>query len=151
MAKFLGGVANHVATQYAVKTADEVVNNSDAYQNDDELVIPIDANSRWNLLLFIFYNTPAAADLRYRLTVPSGMTGTLFDGNFGLSIRGTTEITAARFPNGDGTNQVTQQWADIQAGAVGGNVTLQWAQRVATVGDTTMLAGSWILGWRFPN
>lgn len=49
-----------------VKQADETVTNSTTMQDDDALTFALAANTTYLFRAVIFFNTPAAADYKYR-------------------------------------------------------------------------------------
>lgn len=130
------------------KTADEIVNNSLVVQNDDHLLLPVEANEVWKFELLALVNcVTATPGTRFIFTGPAGSTITWWnatnDGN-GLSNPVAAQVT---FSNPAGISGIRLAgW--IANGATAGTLRLQWAQRVATAEDTKVLANSLLLGRR---
>jgi hypothetical protein len=145
----------------AIKTANEIVNNSDTVQDDDELVITPETNSTYMVQCFLIYSsTTATPDIKFGFSFPVGA-------NFSWAPIGVTPANA----NQDATNQAgyirsvlttstatrtvgTMATAEplvaapiglLTMGSTGGDLTLQWAQSTATVENTTLRAGSYIV------
>ena len=140
------------ARAFALKTADESVTNSTAYQNDDELFVPVTAGGTYIVEGFIAYNTPSAAGINLRLTGP---TGTGLWGVVGLSNSGgTTDTGTVRMSastNGVGSSRLGGATNDLVAVIRGtfltsasGNLRFEWSQNTANATPTIVRANSWL-------
>lgn len=133
----------------AVKTADETVNNSTVYQDDDHLVISLSANKTYRFKIWLFCATDATAHFQARITVPflaklmlgfihptsNSVSQAMSQGDTGVFIGGTNALDS-NFPGmAEGT---------IFVGSTAGNLNVQWAQQTATAYDTKVLKGSYI-------
>jgi len=145
-----------------VKTADESVTSSTTLQNDDHLVIPVTANSKYAVEAFIMALGPATADLKIDWAIPASsfininmlewqranaegqrvvLTGgaagrmTLEGESNGLALFGSTFSTQSSWTTFVG-----------QLGVVGtaGNLQFRWAQNTSDAGAVTLKAGSWL-------
>lgn len=148
------------------KAADEIVNNSTAFQDDDDLKFDVDANSIWiveyNLLTLCSNN---AADMKFQFTGPSGFTidwAPIVNGN----LNPMTSITPYWVAVGNvgaaallsSASTLVHGVNNLRAGLIlrlmlfnsstAGTLTLQWAQNSAQVADSKMLKGSNVIARR---
>jgi len=131
--------------QFATKTADESVNNSAVLQNDNHLSFYGEAGKKYHVALaLIIVATVDAMDVK--LSMPSGAT-----------FKGQTRDIDASPVNAlwDGSEKAIAELDGtvlaegvVQMGTTAGTVVLQYAQNSATVGNTTMKAGSTLLATR---
>lgn len=123
------------------KTSDEVVNNSTALQNDDELLLPVGANELWYFMLLLKYNTSEVAGLKIGWSVPTGTT--MLWGIIGTNAEQTE--TGSLVIRGVGADRIYAKIHGlIVAGTTAGNIQNQWAQAVAEESDTKVLTNSCI-------
>ena len=134
------------------KTADESVNNSAVFQNDDELLLPMAANEVWYVKMFPIVNTLSTADIKYKWTVPAG--GEIYQLGYGVDGAGADQIfygLNAMQSNGIGADatypNITLEGIVVN-GANAGNLQLQWAQLAAQVGNCTVKVNSCIIAHR---
>lgn len=112
--------------------------------------------ARFQRLLFrfsLFYSSTAAADFKYRLTVPTGLTlyrcfretwapdATSLAFALDTSNNGTTDITVLHAANTDGFIRGT---GCIHNGSTAGDFQLQFSQNTSDAGNTILRAGSFI-------
>jgi hypothetical protein len=131
----------------AIKTADEIVNNSSTFQNDNHLVLSLDPGT-WNIILQVPYSGPTGADLKSQYTFsgtssahrrynhgPAGTgndnANTIVTLTANVAFSGTEQYAAA-----SGAGTIVERI--IMIVTVAGTLQWQWAQNVATVGDTTV-------------
>jgi hypothetical protein len=145
-------------TEFVRKTANETVNNSASFQDDDELFFPVRANEIWDVEASIRYDSSTTADIKWRFTVPgSGVAGTgsglihrLTGGASGLAddvVEPMSDLT--RTPSGGigiGTEAPMHIRMLIVVGDTDGNIVYQWAQNTAALSNTSVRNGSWIIG-----
>ena len=130
-----------------IKQSDETVNNSDALQNDDELLYALTANQQIAFELLLLYNTTNAAGLKIGWTVPAGATltwgGTWYN-NTGdpVTVANYTAASTAAFYGSSTAPQVARVHGYITNGATPGNLQLQWAQYAATAVNSKVLKGA---------
>ena len=132
------------------KAAAEDVNNSLALQNDDDFSFAARANTNYLVTLNLILDGPAAADFQWDWAVPAGATG--FHGghrstasgpdSFGDLVSNAFGTALEAELDGDGTFAYALLVAMIAVAGTAGTVQFRWAQLVATVGDTTVNAGS---------
>lgn len=149
----VGGAGGLTVTQ-VYKSADEVVNNSSALQNDNLLLFAIAASEVWNFETHIFWDGATNSDAKFAFTVPAAATiriwhGQGTDASGGANSQDTT-YTGSGTVCGDHTGQGVGTIRHMSVsgyvinGANAGNVQLQWAQVTAQNTDTTVRQGSWI-------
>jgi len=139
--------------QLILKTGDETVNNSNVYQNDDELVIPVGANEIWYVLTYLLVRANVTSYIKVAFTVPVAATFVgLPYGAYGPSANATqtaiapTDLTAYGQFNGVAGDPLHGIISGIYVGgANAGNLQLQWAQLNAEVYDTKVYTNSFIL------
>lgn len=140
------------AQVFARKTADESVTSSTAYQDDDQLLVPVTAGSTYRVEGFLVYNTPAAAGINLRLTGPTGTGLWVFAG---LNIPGggsdSGDVRMNVSTNGVGSARLGGASNDLAALVRGtflptasGNLVFQWAQNATSATPTVVRANSWI-------
>jgi len=132
-----------------LKSADEIVNNSTTYQDDNELFLPVGVNQYWTFELYAIFTGNATADIKFTFTVPAGAVmfwgvQGYFDGNTDLRDQTQAVVGAA---NGATERGVLLQGI-IDTAAAAGNMQLQWAQNVANASDTTVIKGSSLIAYR---
>jgi len=149
----------------AVKTADESVASSTTMQNDDHLVLAVEANSTY-IFEIKLWGTAAAADrIKIGWTYPTGTTLFSyidFNGNdsetssgqyyvYGYGITAPAIGSWASFADWAGiwrntsvnTNKSIEAKGILVVGGTAGNLQMQWAQQTAG-GSTVLLKGSFI-------
>ena len=129
------------------KAANEVVNNSTAYQADDHLLVALDANAEYEFEVFFVYDVSATADAKVKLTVPTGATAhwTTDGGATGATATGSgvweyrdASQGQALGGAGVGTRLVARLTGSVITGGTAGNLGVEWAQAVAEVSDMTV-------------
>lgn len=135
------------------KPSSETVNNSTTLQNDDHLVLAMDANAEYLFDMFIRYRAATIADIKMQFTGPSGYS--LFAAINKLSASASDEGAdrLEEFFTGDNvvlggigaTPMVAAHWSGtVKTGATAGNLQMQWAQSVADATNTQIVEGSYI-------
>lgn len=155
-AEVASAIATHAAlfglhTRIIRKTADESVNNSNAMQNDDELLFAVAANEVW-LVEIVLINKSATSGtpcMKCQLSLPSGA---VFRG--WVSGTDPSEENLFGWWNG-GSKSFYADSVDYYLwfhaigvlinGGTAGNMQLQWAQNTATAENTTLKANSCII------
>lgn len=125
-------------------------------QNDDELVIPLQANEKYVIDGFLFMiASNATPDCKIAFTIPAGATMTIgYHANYGdnnttmgTDILLTSGVSSVAIPSKGG---VTKENPILISGCVimgntSGNLTLQWAQNSNSSGNTvTMKTNSYL-------
>ena len=143
-----GGGGAGLTFAKVVKAADETVNNSNTFQDDDVLKWAALANKVYMYYMILFMNSPATADLKYTFTIPTGAVGDTISGSW--SPIGETiaqGITTSSVVSTDGINEVIVTSGRVITGGTAGDCQLQWAQQIAQALDTKILQGSSIITW----
>ena len=136
------------------KPVDEIVSNSNAFQNDDHLFFAVGANEVWSIFAIIRFYSTTTADISFTWARPTG--GELMGVHAGaIGVLASTVDPAD--PRRDGVfpqagagllfdnERWFMFWGTYVGGANAGNLQLQWAQRIAEVSDTRVLANSYII------
>ncbi len=133
------------------KTGDETVNNSLVLQDDDDLVFAVAANETWEFEANLLVTSAAAAGFDWDFTMPAATTYTrktswLWDGTTIRVVVSTALDTEDSHPGAVAVlaSDVLIIRGLIVNGANAGSVQLRWAQNVADVSDTKVLAGSYL-------
>lgn len=139
------------------KTADETLGNSTTVQADDHLLFAIETSGFYTFSLYVIYQSPAAADIKWNWSLPAGATGQ------SLAIymtTGTTDCQTNNTPNirenaltvemaagseADAVNCVFQVKGQVLSGGTAGNVVLQWAKLVGDAGTTRVMTNSYLI------
>lgn len=143
------------------KTADEIVNNSIALQNDDHLLFAIGANERWLVDLYLLLTTPTInPDFKLGWAYPAGCLiywgpeGTGGWANFwmpnAVGILPTALLIQTGTHNISGANVIAgcHLIALVVNGATPGTINFQWAQAAAVAENTTVLTNSCLIARR---
>lgn len=145
---------------YVRKTADEIVNNSTTLQDDNHLVLAMEANTTYRLGGLLRYTCAStAADMQVGFTIPTGATAVTFGAGGGTNVTGQEGNISVYSPSGAAGSVAAVFYGSnnsaafpigislaghIRVGATAGNLQLQWAQVSATATDLTMLIDSFI-------
>jgi len=125
-----------------VKKVDEIVSNSTVFQNDDELFIPLLANTIYSFKFWQIYLSTTVADFKTRFIVPAAATGLYcFDG-LAIASRMNAFSTDLNQSGNGGLGDLSPFAGRIIMGANAGNFQIAWAQQTAEVSNTTMLQGA---------
>lgn len=142
--------ASTPVTTTAIKGSNTVRNNTAAAAADPDLVLPVVSGGVYLIEAFIPYTSSTTADLLFGITVPGASSLTwagrgLVSGTSGTSA--SIDMTARTSGNaavgGAGSIAVLAPVGRLTAGG-NGSITVQWAQNVAEVSDTTVHAGAWL-------
>lgn len=146
-ATILQALISELRPLYAEKTADETVNNSAVLQDDNELVLAVSANTKWEVTALIRYNSGTTPDIKVKYTVPTSATmkWAVFAAGSGVFLGYQQDETTTAIIDGAGTGVACLVKGILTVGANAGNLTMQWAQNVATVANTIVQAGSYLL------
>lgn len=143
-----------------IKSADETVTNSTTFQNDDELLIPVLANTQYFIEFFLIYDSIQAADIKIQWTAPSGSTFDWTHGGLGTSATASTGPVSRNYRTladtgtiggpaaASGTNAVIPGEGRLVTAGSTGNLQLQWAQNTANATGSIMRARSVLIAQR---
>ena len=133
----------------AVKTANQIINNSTTFTNDLHLFVPIPTlNSTYAIEATIAYVSTAVADIKLQFTVPAG-SGFNFGGYGAATTGGTTGDANFSWATnvsygGSGSDMVAILQGTLISGGTAGNLQLQWAQNTLEATNTTVYSRSWL-------
>lgn len=146
------GISRLFVEGRVIKSTSEIVNNSIVPQNDNELVIPVLANSKYHIFLhLVTISVGNVPDISISFAIPAGATW--------LAMYQFLNAAGAFTTAANQTGSTLGIWA--QAGVENlvcdaslylittnaGNFQLLWAQAVAAIENTEMRAGSYLY-WR---
>lgn len=142
-----------VNVNYARKLSTESVTSNTTLQNDDALVVAVDANAVYVLTCMVKYDGAAAGDIKIGWSVPAGCeldfvaqalatTAALYtdDQNF----TGEESSVATFGALGTGTVAAIQMTGLVVVGGTAGNVQFQWAQGTSSATATRVFANSFL-------
>lgn len=135
-----------------IKVADETIILDATLHQDNALVFPVISGNIFHFRGVVFFDTTAAADFQWRLFGPG--TPSLLRLKRSWILPGDTAYNGIKvdtaYSGGGiplvsaGTNGGYVQFEGILIENTSGNVKFQWAQNTSDVGNTTVLAGSYI-------
>lgn len=140
---------------FVEKTADESLPNNATPQNDNQLFLPVAANTKYTLSGLIIYNTNITADFRMVFpTIPGavmrweglalGTENTTAD-TFGVKTFVSTLGAQATYGGSSaGLDLGVMISGRLRTGGTAGTLQLQWAQVTAHASDTFVRADSWL-------
>lgn len=138
-----------------VKTADESVTSSTTMQNDNELLVPVAANTRYWVECFLIYSAHPNFDCKTGYSGPSGSTfdwcgdglisgetTTVGEVTKSLQGLGSTPGHAGVLESGSPIDMVAMHKGVLTTGGSAGTLTLRWAQLSSGATPTIVRAGS---------
>lgn len=128
--------------QWALKTLDETINNSNTLQNDDVLFGPVVASATYDIELWMLQNTNASANFKLDIALPSGavwQTGHFDCNHTQVGQMTTNAITGI---TGTGADAYVMIHAAVVIGSTAGTVQVRWAQNVAHASNAIVRAAS---------
>lgn len=143
-----------------IKQADETVTSSITPQSDDELFVPLLANSQYFIEFFIIYDTIQAADLTIKFTGPAGATFDWTHGGLGTSATTSVGTVSRNYRTladsgsiggpavAAGTNAIIPGEGRAVTAGTAGNLTFQWAQNTTSVTGSIVRARSVMIAQR---
>lgn len=142
----------------ATRTTSQSVNNSTVFVADNTLLLALAANATYHVSAVFVVSGPQAADWKLQWTAPAGAAGTRFThgpSTGATSVRAnninfrSAPLTTSLTYNTDGSEaSVVREEIWLTTAGTAGNLTLTWAQATATVGNTTVQAGSFMSAQR---
>lgn len=134
--------------QPRVKRADEIVNNSAVLQNDNDLLVAVEATSTYLVLICAIYRASAVADFQTAFAIPAGaeLDGVKFPDLTGSNWqRNVSTGPESHIGDGVAIDGTFLYVGRLVVAGTAGNLTLQWAQNTAEATDCTVRLGSWML------
>jgi hypothetical protein len=153
--KLTASVLNGLVPLYKQKLTSETVTNmnSTTYQNDDELFLPVEANTTYRMLAYLKFDAAANAGIKFSWTGPTGATMTwspygadssqVVGAGYNmreLAIGGDGNLSTS----GVGTTDTCRPGGLLIVSSTAGNLQLRWAQRVAQLSNVRVSDRSWL-------
>lgn len=139
-----------VAPLWADKLVDETINNNATLQDDDDLIIPVEANTTYWCMLDATVLSGATPDWKCDFVAPAAATLTNWKFLQSTGVGAAYGICGASGSLGISTAGVdvgVNIWGRLVTSSTAGNLRLRWAQNTANASDTTVRAGSSL--WAF--
>ncbi|GIH29101.1 hypothetical protein Aph01nite_74110 [Acrocarpospora phusangensis] len=140
-----------VQQNHVIKAADESVASSTVMQNDDHLLLPVAANTRYLVDSLVKYFGEDLADMKFGWTAPAGATldwysdaywtGTSDSGKVMREVR-TLAQTQSCGCSGASFTFAAALRGTLNVGGTAGNLQLQWAQVTSNGTANQVLTGS---------
>lgn len=141
---------DEVTPLFVRKTSDETVNNSAVLQNDDALVLAVEASSTYIVNLRVIVNSGTGPDWKMAFTVPAGASGSvqIFEGSTPSTaaavLQGPFSLTATLAFSTVAADQILLVQGVLVVAGTAGNLQLTWAQNAATASNTTVKTNSYL-------
>lgn len=142
-----------LTTHFIQKPSGEVVNNSTAFQNDDDFFFTVGVDEIHEIEFVLKYDGGATADFKWELSLPSGATfrgishsltdAAALGSDDRISV--VTEVGHSCGALGAGTAAALHIKGMVETTDTGGTVRFRWAQRAAVATDTTLQANSYMM------
>lgn len=156
-ARVTAAMVQGVAPLAAYKGADETVSTGvGTLQNDDALLLPVQANATYMWMLWLVYEGGAqgASDLKTGWALPTGTTAEFM--RFGTSTGGTAIFgiisnqtnTPTVGTAGSGSRLGALYGGTLATGGTAGTMQFQWCQNTGTATATTVHTGSVLAAWQ---
>lgn len=138
------------------QTVDLTVNNTATISDSADLVIPVVAGASYAFDSCLMYDTASGPDIAIRISYPSGTTGLIYNGGSGTAITTAANAINQQAVSLSGTSMTTNYGgvaaatilAVVPSGGISvttaGNLTIGFAQVVATAANTLLKKWSWI-------
>lgn len=131
------------------KALDETIISNATLQNDDALLLSMEASTTYQFKLWTIINTGATPDYKMGWSVPSGCTmkWSVQEGSavvLAAALQGPfTEVSAVGI-NGIAADQIVIADGLVKTATTAGNLQYQWAQNTLTASNTSTKASSWL-------
>lgn len=131
-----------------IKTADETIDTDTTLHDDLELVVALNASKTYLVIMFITIIGDGTADIKYRMTVPTGATAEGIFGNWASSVSTADHTPTSSWAVANDTNgQISMLAFRVITDTTAGNLNFQWAQNNSNANDTTVRQGSTMIVW----
>lgn len=143
-----------IQQHHVIKTADQTVTNSTVLVPDNELSVPLLANSQYWLEVFLIYDAIQAADLKLGWAYPTSTTLDWSHGGLRGGATSTVDLISRTYLDETGfpwiggpaaaapSVAVVMGEGIINTAGTAGNLTLRFAQNALSATGTIMKAGS---------
>ena len=129
-----------------MKASNETVNNSTTLQNDDHLVLAVNASTKYTLVAFLIgFADNDTPDIKIKWILPTGGTMRWAElrelGAGTQALTELTEVSEAALPTTN-ANKIFLFTGAVTIAGTAGNVQLQWAQNILTAVNVKLLTSS---------
>lgn len=156
------GLLTAMQPRFVVKSADESLTSSTALQDDNHLILPVDANATYELQAMLFWAGNETGDIKFAFAFPTGATvnwaitgpnaadagfstgGTRGGTQYFSSLNQTLSPTGSIDIAGSTSPLHARPHGTVITGVTAGSLTLRWAQNTSNATATTVKAGSWL-------
>ena len=138
---------------FARKTATESVTSSTTLQNDDELLVSVEANTTYVMELFMAYDGATGGDIKIGFTVPASTTGRLIAAGLTSTAAaysddqtstGTLATVYSFGAVGTGTDAGVLLKGVVVTAGTAGTLQVQWAQLASSGTATRVFSSSYL-------
>jgi hypothetical protein len=147
-ASVLSALITEVRPITARKTANETINNVGVLQNDDELLVAVEASVTYHMELRVSYTSGTTPDLKLAWTYPTGTTirwsGVDADTAGAVRVAGNLTETSTPAICGSGGDLMAVYTGMVVTSSTAGTLQLQWCQNTANASNSTIYAGSFL-------
>lgn len=130
---------------FVAKTVDESVTSSTTYQDDDELLVAAEASVTYLGEMQLLVDSDAAADIKARLTLPTGATATSWGLYKNAVATVVTDMAVGAGIATSGSDEPLLYKGLLVMSTTAGDVTVQWAQNASSAIATIVKAGSYLV------
>ena len=131
-----------------VKSADQTITEDTVFSDDTELKFIPTINKVYHYYLMILHTSNSSSDFKLLFTVPTSCTMNGNSADWQMGTAGTmADVTASRTINSSGSLAGTAMYGRIVMSGTSGEITLQWAQALSNVENTTVFKGSMLIVW----
>ena len=130
-----------------IKSIDQTKNSDSTFALDSELFFSPKPNKKYFLELLLFYKSEAIPDIKVKIIIPTGATGTRINDFWqGDDAQPTTDFTTELVMSGTGNILVLAWFGFITTDSSNqdSDIGLSWAQNTSDIADTTILGGSFL-------
>lgn len=150
-----------IQSHHVIKPSNESVSNSTSFQNDDHLMVQVEANTNYWVVCQLLYTGATTGDLRMGYSAPSGSIFAWMTDAIAAGATSTTDIISRTMQTLDsvdaiagsvgGSDSVAIGKGILRVGNVGGTFRFRFAQGTSNATSTTVLAGSILMIRRLIN
>lgn len=144
---------------FVYKTASESVTSNTTVQADDHLLLTMEANTKYQMNMWLNITGLDAADLKYNFTYPAGCSVAQGQAVYSLTSTGAAPVYLGLGHNLDATSPTADQFAGtitsntvsvmvqgmVTVGSTAGNLQLMWAQSTSSGTAVVLDTGSYLM------
>jgi len=132
-----------------VKIVDQSIVSNAVLQNDDELVVALNANKTYSFMMTFFYTSDAVQDFQYAFAIPAGASGEKINGTWqSQQDQNSSALATSQFvPTNNSSLRLINACGRIIVAGTAGNFQFQWAQQTSDPATCTVNQGSMLVIW----